>query len=273
MNLKFRMLCSDIDGTLLDKNRSLSAATKNALAHIWHQYGVPTVLVSSRMPSAMQHLLDEVPLPMPLIAYNGALVLSAAQQVLHSVFTPARTAMHIAALAEVEQLHIGLYRFDEWVTPQEDYWALREINNTKVRPQYAPMMPALEAWQADGVHKVMLMGDADRLSRCQALLQQHFANELHLYRSKDTYLEINAKQVSKASAIALVQTLWNIPTEAIIAFGDNWNDTEMLAYVGHGCAMQNAPDGVKAFADEIAPHHHEDGVAQVIHRYFNIAAH
>lgn len=114
----------------------------------------------------------------------------------------------------------------------------------------------------------MVMGDAEKLTQTETELKNLFAEDLHLYRSKNTYLEINTKSVSKASAIEVLRQSFQVKVEEIIAFGDNWNDIEMLRYVGHGVAMENAPDGVKKYADEIAPKHTEDGVAQMLEKYF-----
>ena len=69
---------------------------------------------------------------------------------------------------------------------------------------------------------------------------------LHLYRSKDTYLEIAPLQISKASALSqLLQAELNIDMKEVIAFGDNYNDIEMLKAVGCGVAVGNAKDEVK----------------------------
>ena len=72
---QYKLLASDIDGTLLNKNRELSAATIEQLTRI--KKDVPIVLISSRMPAAMRHLQAELGiLNLPLVCYNGGLILS-----------------------------------------------------------------------------------------------------------------------------------------------------------------------------------------------------
>jgi hydroxymethylpyrimidine pyrophosphatase-like HAD family hydrolase len=52
----------------------------------------------------------------------------------------------------------------------------------------------------------------------------------------------------------------------VVAFGDNYNDIELLEAVGWGVAVANAKEEVKAVAQEITLHHREDGVAATLER-------
>ncbi len=268
--IRFKLICSDIDGTLLNNLRDLSDRTKTQLRRISADFGVPIVLVSSRMPKAMTHFLEEIGLQEPLIAYNGAYVLDKNRKILVNKFTPAPIGKAVYDIARPKGLHVSMYQANEWYTETNDYWAEREIRNTKVTPDFQELIPILEYWktQNTGAHKIMLMGDADQITQAQSELYAQFSEQLHLYRSKDTYLEINTKSVSKASAIEILRQNFQVEISEIIAFGDNWNDTEMLRYAGHGVAMENAPDEVKKCANEIAPKHTEDGVAQILEKYF-----
>ena len=56
----------------------------------------------------------------------------------------------------------------------------------------------------------------------------------------------------------------------MVAFGDELNDVEMIAWAGHGVAMGNAADVAKDAADEIAPTNDEDGVAVVLERLLGL---
>ena len=85
--MECKLICSDIDGTLLDVNRSLSMETKTAVKSISPE--IPFLLISSRMPKSMQLLQAELRTAnMPLIAYNGALILDGSGNVLQSIEIP-----------------------------------------------------------------------------------------------------------------------------------------------------------------------------------------
>lgn len=256
---------SDIDGTLLNSEREPSELLKQEVRRIT-ALGVPFILISSRMPAAMTHLQRDLGIEgLPLICYNGGLVLVDGQAI-HSCAIPVELVAEIHALNADNALHLSLYHQDDWFVESLDYWAKREENNTKVSPQVKPIGEVIADWTTTqtGAHKVMCMGEKEALDQLVVALTARFSDRLHLYRSKDTYLEIADKRISKLTGI---QTLLahHYPTLTLadcLAFGDNYNDIEMLEAVGKGVAVANAKPEVLAVADAVTTSNYEDGVAR-----------
>src|SRR5690606_1060444 len=89
----------------------------------------------------------------------------------------------------------------------------------------------LQKWEKEekGAHKIMAMGDVEHIDKIRDHLQTKFPNQLHLYRSKDTYLEIAPSSISKYTAIELLlQEHFKMSPMEAVAIGDNYNDVEML---------------------------------------------
>ncbi len=76
------------------------------------------------------------------------------------------------------------------------------------------------------------------------------------------------KSVSKTSAIQQLMNLYNIEKDEVVSVGDNFNDIDMIKFAGIGVAMGNAPDEVKLISDYVTLSNDEDGVANVIKKYF-----
>ena len=93
-------------------------------------------------------------------------------------------------------------------------------------------------------------------------------DDLNVYRSKDTYLELSPKAISKAKALKILHEKYDIKRKEIIAFGDNYNDVEMLDYVGIGVAVENARKEAKKVANYVTKHHKENGVAIALKKFF-----
>lgn len=264
--MKWKLVCSDIDGTLLDKDRQLSQRTIDILKKVKDQ--MPVVLISSRMPKAMRHLQEELAIMThPLIAYNGGLVLdySAGEvKVLSSIEIPVDIAELVIRFSKGSSIHTSLYHNDEWYVPEMDYWAKREMNNTKAEPELADLSEVCQQWKANnkGAHKIMCMGDASDIQLLYNYLIMYHSDTIHAYRSKDTYIEIASKKISKLSALDfLLDQSYDIELSEVIAFGDNYNDEEMIGGVGMGVAVDNARDEVKAVSKAITKGNKEDGVA------------
>lgn len=272
--MSVKIIFSDIDGTLLNKNREVSQQTISQIKAI--KENIPFVLVSARMPKQMHYIQKDLGIEdTPVIAYNGALVMHG-QEKIHSVEIPISLIESLVQYNEEitdGQIHISLYNSDEWYVPSYDDWAKREENNTKTTPKILSTEKVIEKWKSEGkgAHKVMLMGDVKYIEPMFQYLTAVLGCEVHIYRAKDTYIEIADIKVSKLVGIqALLNCRYPFSLSEVMAFGDNYNDIEMLQSVGYGIAVGNARDEVKAIAKDITLHHQEDGVAQYIKNFFNL---
>ena len=270
--MSWKIIFTDIDGTLLNKDRELSALTLKTFRELQKQ--LPIILISSRMPQAMQHLQEELHIShQPLICYNGALVIVDGK-VTSSTEIPWETIKSLHEFNLEHKCHLSLYNNTDWFVPEEDYWAKREENNTKVTPVIKPFEEVLAEWKSDqkGAHKIMAMGEKYKIDSIEKFLFKNHKEELHLYRSKDTYLEIANKEVSKLTAIKLLlKSHFLLTLEESIAFGDNYNDYEMLKAAGMGIAVGNARPEILEIAKKVTAHGKEDGVAKSLQEFFHLS--
>ena len=270
--MTYKIVFSDIDGTLLNKDRELSALTKKVIREL--QKDVPVVLISSRMPEAMRHLQHELHIAyQPLICYNGGLILVDGQTI-SSTEIPLNMIQQLHEFNKNLNCHLGLYNSDDWFVPEMDNWAEREESNTKVTPVVKPTEEVLKDWKKSGkgAHKIMGVGAEEKIDNIEKFLSANFGSELHLYRSKPTYLEIANKKVSKLTAIEiLLKRHFQLNLHEAIAFGDNFNDYEMLKAVGLGIAVENAKPEVLEIAKEVTKHGKEDGVAISLQKLFKLS--
>lgn len=261
----FKIIFSDIDGTLLNADRELSDYTIETIKKLNGE--IPFILISSRMPAAMRHLQEKMEIThLPLISYNGGLILVDDKPV-SSTEIPIKTLKELHAFNEHHEVHLSLFHNDEWYVPGDDFWTQREINNTKVQPEFKGNQAVIEKWQKEdkGAHKIMAMGKEEKIDAIRDFLEENFPDDLHLYRSKPSYLEIAPRSISKLTAIEhLLQNHFKLPLSQSMAFGDNYNDIEMLKGVGMGIAVGNAKPEVLKIARMVTTPGKEDGVAKSI---------
>lgn len=259
------LICSDIDGTLLNKERELSEKTKNVVKELSH---IPFILISSRMPQAMEHLQEELDITsLPMICYNGGLILQQGR-VLHSTEIGIEIADSLVNFCKDGSIHTSLYHSKEWYVPEMDYWARRESNNTKVVPVVQELQTTLENWSKEGkgAHKIMCMGPAEEIDLLADYIEEYHRDQIIGYRSKPTYLEISPKVISKKTALKTLLQLHfpELSLKDVMAFGDNYNDIDMLQAVGIGVAVENAITEALEVADYITSTNKKDGVAEFL---------
>lgn len=261
--MNFKILCSDLDGTLLASKNDVSDFTVSEMQRI--KTRVKIVLVSARMPKSMTYLQKRMGIEAnPIICYNGALVLEKDVELSNTMISISNTSGLLKICGQYG-IKLGLYHKDEWSVSESSERVEKEIFNTRANPIYEPTSVTLERWQQNcvGPHKIMLMGIKRAMDDITPILDEHFAQDVNLYRSNDTLIEIAPKSVSKLLAIqSILQADESL--EDVIAFGDNFNDIEMLKNVGYGVAVGNARDAVKEVAQKVTLDYRADGVAQFI---------
>ncbi len=261
------MFCSDIDGTLLNPERTISRRTIEAIRAV-REAGHSFVLCSSRMPESMRLLeklydgTDE-----PLIAYNGGLVMTRAGDIVLDVAIHADHARTIATYCLENDLHASFFAGEDWHVWGDDRWTAREVNNTGVTPHAMSSQDYVASGRVDlhRPHKVMCMGESALIDGIETLL----GNEVGIvtYRSKDTYLEIANATCSKGiGVLAAADELGYAPQDCYF-FGDNYNDLPAFSVVGTAVAVANAKPAVIDAATVVTARHHDDGVAQFLEHW------
>lgn len=108
-------------------------------------------------------------------------------------------------------------------------------------------------------------GDRDRL---RAVARASGLPSVDYAIGYSAWLDIMPEGVSKATGLASVVKRGGHTAADVLAVGDGHNDVEMLQWAGHGVAMGQAPDDVKAIADEVTGDVEVEGLVTLLHRYF-----
>jgi len=265
--MDFKILCSDLDGTLLSTKSDVSEFTISEITRI-HTV-IRVILVSARMPQAMTYLQERLGIQnQPIICYNGALVLDSDNKEIVSKVIDFKVMEEVHRLAEAHQIKLGLYYKREWYVEETSERVEKEINYTKTAPIFQATPATLADWKARNVsaHKIMLMGTKTSADAIFPHLVDLFSQQMNIYRSNDTLIEVAPKSVSKLSAIELLLSSDETLAD-VISFGDNYNDIEMLKYSGCGVAVGNAREEVKSISNYITLKNIEDGVAHFIKQH------
>ena len=257
MSTPYKLVASDIDGTLIRTDGTLSKRTIEVLDAL----PVPFVVVTGRPVRWLHQLFEQMAAPVPAICANGAVIYDADRDevlradplsvdLLLDVSKRLREAVPDIALAvEVEDGRSFWY---------EEAWPVRwEADNRAVRvlttPEELTSAPAVKLLARSANH-----GPDDFFELVSSTLGD-IATTTH--SSSSALVEISAAGVTKAAGLAWHCERYGIDKSEVVAFGDMPNDIPMLTWAGHSVAMGNAHPSLKKVADEIGSTNDEDGVA------------
>jgi len=266
----FELVLCDLDGTLLTPEREIRPANRALFAELVAA-GVRVGLATGRAPkSALPHA-ERAGVTGPLILFNGAMIWDLAET--RPVFQRGLTRADGLAVIEValqSQVHVNVYMGDEiWIARVTETSRRSEIKDG-VPHRVEPDLLAEIAAGTEAPVKLMLIDEDGDVMRLAEPIRAVLTQDCTLVHSEPTYLEVLAPGVSKGSALGEVTRRYGIAPEAIIAFGDQPNDLELLARCGLGVAMGNSHPEVKDIADEVIGDHTGDAIAEFLRGRFEV---
>ncbi len=266
---KIRLIALDVDGTLLDDQKRLPPANREALQEA-RARGVRVAIASGRMMPSIEPIEKALEIDCAVIAYNGGKVMSTRAE-------GRRCLSHSPLAAEIAG---GLIRFSregdyllnfyhEDVLYAEDSprrRGLMEIYSGRTGAEYH--ITDLDRFQGISPTKLILLAPTEERDRLHERFRRELAGKANVTKSDPEYLEFMAPGVDKGSALPVLASHYGIERGEVLAVGDADNDRELLAEAGLGVAVANAWEGARAAARRITRRTNNEGaVAEAVERW------
>ena len=263
---KVKAVFSDVDGTLLNSAHRVTPRTGEWI-HTILDKDIPFVIVSARSPSGIYPIMKRNGFECALISYSGALIMDRDRTVLYSKEIERGLAERIEQFFVTKAYDMSwcIYSGDDWLSPdRSDPRILREESIVEAQSREGAVK---DLAPGRGVNKFLCICAPGTILGVEEEVKNAFP-EVAVVKSSDILLEIMAKGISKAEAVKRFCAHLGISPEETIAFGDNFNDVEMLEAVGRSYVMGNAPEEIlRRFPYHTADNDH-DGIADVLEQIF-----
>jgi Cof subfamily protein (haloacid dehalogenase superfamily) len=265
--MKYKLVASDLDGTLLRSDGAVSDRTRKAVHSLLSH--TPFVIATGRPPRWVHSVADDLQHRSIAVCSNGAITVDLGN---NATVVDSQQLTERVAMTAVEAVLS--------ILPDASF-AIDNMNGFSHTPNYVPK------WDLPADVRVAPIAELLD-SPCLKVLFRHPDMDLEVLdlvtkavgdsgsitygasgpavSLQETLIEIMAPGVSKASALARICEQRDIDPSEVVAFGDMPNDFEMIKWAGHGVAMANGHPTLKKLANEIALSNDEDGVARVLER-------
>ena len=243
-----KMIVTDLDGTYLRDDKSVSEYTKSVITRL-RAKGIKFVIATARPVRAVRDFLPDVQYDAGAF-HNGAVIMEGDTRI-RDIGIDRASELIARILQEQPQTNIAA-EVDDWLYANFDagtIWPGIEYIHTADFAQIAGMT-------AD---KVII--EAHSLEEMEQY-QKYLPQGLYLRLSENVIAMIMNKSATKSNSIRLLAKCYGISMEQVVAFGDDYNDIDMLQACGRGIAVANALEAVKEAADEVCGSNNEDGLAR-----------
>jgi Cof subfamily protein (haloacid dehalogenase superfamily) len=235
--MRFQIVFSDLDGTLLGPDKSISPANLAAVRDI-RAAGARFALASGRRHQNSVRYYRELGLDTPLISCAGALVKDPQTgETLREVPLPAPLAAELVNEGINDGFSLVYYHRDHLFIAGRDRW----IDLYESRVQERAEICDLSALQGKAALKIVWYGEPALIKDRRAGLQERYARRATVVSTDPENLEFSAPGANKAEALAAVVHFLGLDRAATVALGDGENDVPMLDWAGLGIAMDRGP--------------------------------
>ncbi|MBA2807459.1 HAD family phosphatase [Streptomyces sp. KM273126] len=262
-DLPYKLIATDLDGTLLRSDDTVSERTRAALAAATAA-GAAHIVVTGRSVPWTKHILDDLDYRGLAVCGQGAQVYHAGE---HRLLTSVTLDRQLATLAlakieaEVGPLLLAASRdgLDGEVLVGPGY----RVHDGPL--PYQPIRDAADLWAAP-LNKVYVQHPTLSDDELADTARQIAGGLVGVVMAGEGIVEILPLGLTKATGLSLAARRLGFRAADTLAFGDMPNDIPMFAWAAHSVAMANAHEELKAIADEVTSSNDEDGIALVLER-------
>lgn len=286
----YKMAVFDLDETLLDADHRISASTSAYLKSLYKK-GFILAICTGRSSGAIKHVIGQLNLDIrahplgafPAVTANGAkgvLIYSTSQSCESEIETTRPQTKELFHQAVDKDISKKVIEFVNKHGFLANYYTGDDVYTSPLANNPAHLNAIKRYCDLTGVALKMcnrtfddafLQGVASKhLIHCESseqdqilkLCQNEIGEHLNIFKGSPPYfIEILPKRVNKGTGLKSLCTSLGIELSSVVAYGDGYNDLELLKESGLGVAIKNATDELKAVADEVTDKSNlEDGV-------------
>ena len=270
--MNIRLICMDLDGTALQKDRMSFSPRLEAALEKAHKQGIAVAVVTGRQFGLLPAAVTNHPVweNLAVLCNGGQIRKLATGELLDSLDIAADALYRLLKLAEKYDLPIE-FSLDSKLYLTEHSLALQQnddhlvFHRDTILANHSCIVETLEPFCERKVEKVNLLCIPEE--NRDAVLDGLKKIAVSAVWSSSNCMEITHSDADKGRGLAEICRMLHIPEECTMALGDSGNDIAMLRRAGLGVAMGNAPEFVKEAADVVTDRYDDDGAAKAIERW------
>ncbi len=267
--MKYRMIVSDFDGTLLRSDNTVSAATRRAIAAFIAAGGIFTVSTGRNYPSIKRRIPDVglEKLDIPVMSLQGSFAVNnLTGEEIFAEFIDKNVLAEFCELCRRDGIYVHIYNKYEVFTERKDAHSQAYERLTSVEVKEVGDLSRFIS-ENDGFIKALAVCDGGKSDYYASKWGEAMRGKASVLTTAPDFAECIPLSSGKGPGLARVAKMLGIDVSGVIAVGDEMNDVGMIETAGLGVAVANAKPRVKEAADYITASNDEDGICRLIEKF------
>lgn len=259
--MTYKLVALDLDGTIRSDEHPISKITIDTIRKLRERGAIVTIATGRTFASAMQCASD-LGITAPIVSFQGALVSDPVTgQELWKRELSASEAIDVIESSVPWGMHLVAYVGHDIYVTSVTAWVRQYAERNGIK---TIIVDDLRSVAVLGVMRILAVGDEDVVALMESTLRRDFGERVQVTRSLPHFCEILAYEAGKDKALSWLCHHMGISENETIAFGNGYNDVDMVSWAGLGVAVRGAVREVLDVADLVAPRVEEDGPAEVL---------
>lgn len=269
---QIKLICLDVDGTLIDDNVKIPQCNIDEIKRAVSK-GVKVAITSGRMSLSTKYFMDLIGIDGAISSLGGGMLEDENGNIIEEYFLDLEICKKIIQLANDNGITLYAYHHYEWytdITKADPYWIdaekrLTNVRGTLVHDLQKEVLERLCPNKMLAMHK-----DPEKAKAFMEYLEKELPDrsKINIFMSGKTYIELVPPQANKGNAVRGLCLYYNIPKENVMVCGDYYNDIHMFKEAAISVAAANAPDAVKKAATYVTKADNNQGVVAEAIRVF-----
>lgn len=278
MKNKIKLICIDMDGTLLNSKHEVSDRNKEALRKA-SELGVNIAITTGRLFCSARYYSDMIGVNTAVISSNGSYIKTKYED--KAILETSLSIDLVIEIFNIVKKHGLTVAFNSWDTLIREleipdthaYYIMNEDlpedRKVKFIIDNETFVDTLKNFKGNILKGIVIEEgeNKEHLWAAKEELKKVLGDKLHVVSSGTDNFEIMSNEASKGKAVEYYAKSLNISPSEVMCIGDSENDLSMLKFAGIGVAMGNGLDLIKKEADYITDTNNEDGVAKAIEHF------
>ncbi|MHB1346880.1 MAG: HAD family hydrolase [Candidatus Humimicrobiaceae bacterium] len=258
----FKLLVTDVDGTLLDAKSKLSELNKKAIRECMAS-GIKVTIATGKTIDSIRHLISELDLKLPQITMNGASIVTSSGEIIESIKFPRE--LYIDFLRDVRSKN-----YEPTVaTSDGSIFCIKYVDNMKAMVDSGEKFKIVEDLETPFFidNTVSISVPMPVTDPMDPYIREKYGSKLLVVRSGEFFFDCLNLNASKGNALKKLLKTMGINKEEVVSFGDSHNDISLFNASGLKIAVKNSFPELLEIADIVTDENYKSGLGTAIYRY------